>query len=123
MIGFLVCLALTVLFCALVPVLARIKNRNCELIPILLAGVSFTACIGFLGVWVCGSLFPRFSPYLAFAIGAALPEIWYVCIATWDRIDRGRPMHGLAGGLILMFGLPCCLLLQLIDLMIWLVRR
>jgi hypothetical protein len=40
-----------------------------------------------------------------------------------DIRDKSRSFHGLFGALILIYAMPCCLLLQLIDLIIWLVRR
>ena len=123
MTGFLICLALTVVCCALIRPLSRIQRDNYELIPMLGAAVSFTACIGFLGVWVCGHLLPQMSPYLAFALGAALPEILYVLTAVCDIRDKSRSFHGLFGGLILMFAMPCCVLLQIIDLILWLIHR
>ncbi len=123
MTGFLICLALTVVCCALIRPLSRIQRDNYELIPMLLAAMSFTGCIGFLGVWVCGHLAPQLSPYLAFARGAALPEILYVLTAVSDIRDKSRSFHGLFGALILIYAMPCCLLLQLIDLIVWLVRR
>ena len=123
MIGFLISLALTVVCIRLFPVLNGIKCGNYELLALLGAGVSLTACMGFLAVWVCGHFFPGWSPYRVFAVGAALPEILFVILAICDMVDHGRVMHGLMGGLILFVGLPFCLLVQLADLIVWLILR
>ncbi len=94
-----------------------------ELYALWAAIVATVLSLGLFAVWLGERLRWRLSPYVIFALAILVAELGFAAYAAYDIATDTGFLAGIVGALILMVIIPSLVLLQLIDLIVWLVRR
>ena len=94
-----------------------------ELYALWAAIVVTVLSLGLFAVWLGERLRWRLSPYGIFALAVLVAEIGFAVYACYDIATATGFLAGIVGTLIFIAIIPSLAVLQLIDLIVWLVLR
>lgn len=85
--------------------------------------LSTIICIGFSLICIVNRISAKASPYLVFAITDIIIGVFVTIYSVYDiHTDKGI-MAGLLGFILLLFVVPCSVVLLVIDVVVWIINR
>lgn len=85
--------------------------------------LSTIICIGFSLISIVNRISAKASPYLVFAITDIIIGVFVTIYSVYDiHTDKGI-MAGLLGIILLLFVVPCSVVLLVIDVVVWIINR
>lgn len=105
-------------------VLAAAKiGKSINLLLIYGAIVCSIVCLGLAGSCLAGRMKKRISPYLSFGIINAVIELVIVAYSQYDIRCNSGMMAGVIGKLLMYFIAPVPVILIIIDVIVYLVKK